>query len=127
MGFLKKLMTDKNYSNSNYIDCDERKNLREEKEQNMNIYIDFINSIEHKNNIPIKIAINKYREQLNCPLNKGDIGNSDKWILQSIMRLHKILLIDKVKNRWVCSKERLDNFDFTKFNISELGNTLRED
>jgi hypothetical protein len=128
MGMFKKLAMDKDYKICNVKVNEEeekkRKTPRDEMEKNMKTYIELISSIPHSDFIPIKSAVNKYREQLNRIWQKGDIGNSDKWVLSSIMRLSKILLISKIKNRWVCSKQRLDNFDFNKFDVCWLGNLL---
>jgi hypothetical protein len=109
---------------------DNKKN--EQLNKNINEYIHFIYEIKHNEFIPIKHAINKYRKQLNKPLKRPlcigrtDNGNSDIWVLSGIMRLSKLLLIDKVKNKWVCSKDRLEMFDFNKFDIHILGNFLNK-
>ncbi len=56
--------------------------------------------------IPIKNAINMYRDQIK-------ISNSDRWIKDYIIRsFTDILLIEKVKNRWHCCKNRLNLIDF---------------
>lgn len=126
MGALKKLITYKEYTREHIKLSDEeeiqRDIMRKENEENMRMYVEFMYSIMHNDYVPIKFAINQYREQLNSFWQKGDIGNSDRWVLSSIMYLSKILLITKKKNKWVCSKQRLDNFDFNKYDICELGN-----
>ena len=47
----------------------------------------------------------------------GNHSNSNKWIFKNVLLKYftDILLIQKVKNRWVCSVERLDAIDFNKY------------
>ena len=62
--------------------------------------------IEHKQLIPIKEAISKYKEV-------RDISNSDRWIRESIKHgIGDVLMMQKIKNKSVCSKERLEYSDF---------------
>jgi hypothetical protein len=86
-------------------------------EWNKHIYE--LENITHITNIPIKIAIQKFRV-IHC-------GNSDNWILQNyiLSKLKDILLVQKIKNKWVCSKEKLDftNLElFTKIVEFGIGN-----
>ena len=78
--------------------CDSCK-INKINEWNNHIYE--LENITHATNIPIKMAINKFH---------SISGNSDNYILQNYIlgKLKDILLVQKVKNRWVCSKEKLD-------------------
>ena len=80
-------------------------------------------NIEHKNYVPIKSAISKYREHFKT-------HNSDRWIKDHInYYIGYVLMIQKIKNRWVCSKEKLEysNFKFI-FDLCgiEVDEVLRE-
>ena len=58
------------------------------------------------NPIPIKYAVAKYREQIG-------ISNSDRWIRDHIINMHKkTLRIKKTNNRWYCCKNRLELMNF---------------
>ena len=105
--------------------------------EDMKIYTDYICGIKNNEFIPVKHAIGKYRRQLNKPLkntdpysndgkyigvaHKANDGTTDKYILGQIMNVSKILMIEKQKNKWVCSKDRLEIFEFDKFNLCRLG------
>ena len=88
-------------------------------------YIEFIHNIKHVDFVPIKIAINKYREQKNCIYTPNGSGNTDKWILNRLIKISNILLVTKIKNKWVCSKQKLDNFNF-HFHFGEVSNFKEE-
>ena len=78
--------------------CDSCKN---NKINEWNIHIYELENINHFTNIPIKTAIQKFH-----PIS----GNTDKYIFQNYIlgKLKDILLVQKINNRWVCSKEKLD-------------------
>ena len=66
-------------------------------------------SITDLNLIPIKHAINKYRDQTK-------IGNSNNWIKKDILyRYYDLLLVQKIKNRWYVCNNRLKNINFKLF------------
>ena len=77
--------------------------------------------IEHKQLIPIEEAISKYKEV-------RDISNSDRWIRESIKHgIGDVLMMQTVKNKWVCSKERLEYSDvdlILKFGMHEIPRLL---
>jgi len=83
-----------------------KRKIREERQQLLKVYINNLTNIEHRKHIPIKEALIKYRDCFK-------ISNSDRWILEHI-RHHSgdLLLIQKIKNKWVCSEERLRYCDF---------------
>jgi hypothetical protein len=74
--------------------CDSCKN---NKINEWNIHIYELKNINHFTNIPIKTAIQKFH---------SISGNSDKYIFQNniLGKLKDILLVQKINNRWVCSK-----------------------
>ena len=88
--------------------------ILEEKRQVLNTHINNLTSIEDTKYILIKEAITKYRECFK-------IINSNRWILEYIiLHLGELLLIQKIKNKWVCSEERLKAADFNLlFNFSK--------
>ena len=72
-----------------------------------------IANINHITFIPIKLAINKYITQIR------EINNfcyTQKFIIRNY---NEILIIQKIKNKWMCSKEKLEFIDFDKVNIDE--------
>ena len=57
--------------------------------------------IKHEQYVPITQAIAKYKTIQH-------IHMSDRWIQHDInFGIGGVLMIQKIKNRWVCSKERL--------------------
>ena len=61
---------------------------------------------KHEQHVPIKQAYAKYKADLNA-------NYTDRCIKQSIeYGTGDILMIQKIKNRWACSKERLEYCDF---------------
>jgi len=84
----------------------ERK-IQEKREQLLKVHIDNLTSIEDTKYILIKEAINKYRDCFK-------IINSDRWIREYITQhIGGVLLIQKIKNKWVCNEERLKAADFS--------------
>ena len=104
------------------IKNDNDENKKEEQIKQAKIYtclsikekhlIDIAN-INHITFIPIKSAINKYITQIR------EINNfcyTQKFIIRNY---NEILVIQKIKNKWMCSKEKLEFIDFDKVNIDE--------
>ena len=82
----------------------ERERIRENEECKK--HIAEVDKIVHVTLIPIKSAIEKYKK-------RNKISGSSRWILERMTgRYKEILLVQKVRNRWMCSKERLDFIDF---------------
>ena len=83
-----------------------KRQIREEQLQSLTSYLHDVMDVEHKQYIPIKEAITKYREV-------SKINNSDRWIRENLQcSFGDVLMIQKIKNRWECSKERLEYSDF---------------
>ena len=81
---------------------DERIIREDERKQ----YILAVGNIIHTSLIPLKIAAEKYRSQL-----WG--GNGLQWFHKRLISNYKeILLIQKLSNKWMCSKEKLDFINF---------------
>ena len=78
-----------------------KKQIREEQRQSIASHLHDLIDIEHKQLIPIKETISKYREV-------QSINNSDRWIRESTTYgIGNVLMIQQVRNKWVCSKGRL--------------------
>ena len=105
--------------------CDEReqehlekqeheRKIREARLHRLKVHVNNLTNLEHTKYIPIKEAITKYRECFK-------ISNSDRWIQEHI-RHHcgALLLTQKIKNKWVCSEERLRYCDFRCVTLSGL-------
>ena len=80
-----------------------------EKNEERKKHILEVNKIMHMTLIPIKLAIEKYRAHHRA-------SDSTQWIRKCITSQNstykEILLVEKVRNKWMCSKERLDFVDF---------------
>ena len=103
----------------------ERRKIQQKKDMKelLKSHLQSLVDIEHKNYVPIKAAISKYREHFKT-------HNSDRWIQKHInYYIGYVLMIQKIKNRWVCSKEKLEysNFQFI-FDLCgiEVDEALRE-
>ena len=85
----------------------ERERIRKNEERKK--HIAEVDKIMHMTLIPIKLAIEKYRAHHRA-------GDSTQWIRKCITSQNstykEILLVEKVRNKWMCSKERLDFVDF---------------
>ena len=82
------------------------KQIKEERRQLITSHLHGLMHIEHKQYTPIKEAVNKYREVIRT-------SNSDRWIRGTInYAMGDVLMIQKIKNKWVCNKERLEYSDF---------------
>ena len=92
-----------------------REKKKQEAKQPWTEYVRQLEQIEHKTNTPIKHAICKFRPSLN-------IYNSDQWLFKNILLrdFEHALMIQKVKNKWVCSEERLEAIDFNEYNRDDL-------
>jgi len=90
--------------------CNKKLELKNKiKKEELKSHLEYINSIETLNFVPIKNALTKYR-------NTTSISNSDKWIVNNLRsRTYTVLQVHKKNNRWICSKERLDEIDFKVF------------
>ena len=97
---------------NNFLENNKEKQIEERDIKNQ--YIIMIMMIEHTTLIPIKIAVEKFIAQIN------KINNylyTQKIIINDY---DKVLLIQKNKNKWMCSKERLDFIDFTKLENTHM-------
>ena len=110
------------YCAKTQAELEHRQQLRQEKRQQLKTHLLNLAGIEHQTLAPIKEAVSKYRE---C----NKIGNSDRWIQRDIThRIGSLLMVSKIRNKWMCSKERLEYsnfnliFDFQSFEINELLN-----
>jgi hypothetical protein len=83
--------------------------LAQQKQLEKQQHIENITSIEHKTFIPIKEAIIKFKGQ------RGSTCHNGNYIREHFIPA-QLLLVQKIKNRWVCSKERLDGIDFKHLN-----------
>ena len=94
------------YKNTNNIlknkkNKEQARQIREEKRQVVKSHLLSLMDIKHEQHVPIKQAFAKYKADLNA-------NYTDRSIKQSIeYGIGDILMIQKIKNRWVCSKERL--------------------
>ena len=89
---------------------DERIRKEDERKQ----YILEVVNIIHTSLIPLKIAAEKYRSQL-----WG--GNGLQWFHKRLISNYKeILLIQKLSNKWMCSKEKLDFINFKQLKLCIL-------
>ena len=112
--------------NENCAKEEERKErerqTREEQLQSLTSYLHDVMDVEHKQYIPIKEAVTKYKQV-------SKTNNSDRWIRKDIQSsFGDVLMIQKIKNRWVCSEERLEYSDFTfllTFSSSDIHNCLK--
>ena len=88
---------------------------RETAKQQWQNYLDQLKQTEHKTNTPIKHAMNKL---LSC----SNICNNDQRIFKHVLLpdFRDILLIQKLKNRWVCSEEILKAIDCNEHRRDEL-------
>jgi hypothetical protein len=103
-------------------ELEHRQQLKQEKRQQLKAHLLNLAGIEHQTLAPIKEAVSKYRELIK-------ISNSDRWIQRDIaQRIGCLLMVSKIKNKWMCSKERLEHsnfnliFDFQSFEIHKLLN-----
>ena len=94
--------------------------VREEQRHKLKLHLHMLTTIEHTEYAPIKEAVYKYREIKR-------ISNSDRWIQQDIRyQIGDLLMIQKIKNKWLCSKDRLEScdfsliFDFQRYEINEI-------
>ena len=98
-----------------------KRQIREEQLQSLTSYLHDVMDVEHKQYIPIKEAVTKYKQ-----VSKTNM--SDRWIREDIQgKFGDVLMIHKIKNRWVCSKERLEYSDFTfllKFSDGDIHDCL---
>lgn len=80
---------------------EQARQIREDKRQVVKSHLLSLMDIKHEQHVPIKQAYAKYKADLNA-------NYTDRSIKQSIeYGIGDILMIQKIKNRWVCSKERL--------------------
>ena len=83
------------------------KQIREEQLQLLKVHIHNLTNVEHTKYAPIKEAVSKHREY-------KKITNSDRWIQRDIMYyIGDLLMIQKIRNKWVCCKDRLEYCDFS--------------
>ena len=78
---------------------------KEEEQQKLSLYLESLQKVEHRCYVRIKEAVSKYKEHFK-------IHMSDRWIQDKLHTLKYPLMIEKIGNKWVCSKERLDSCDF---------------
>lgn len=81
----------------------------------MNKHIIYLNSIKHKKYTPFKYLIYKYKNKIDR------ICETENTIRENLYRLTDILLIKKIKNRYYCSKEKLEKIIFQKFICEDEG------
>lgn len=89
--------------------CDVHKELREEnarkRKERREYAISRARATSHETFVPIKAAVAKLKEH---------IGNSDRYVQQRLVSdklLCDVLCIQKQRNRWMCSHEKLNKLD----------------
>ena len=77
-----------------------------EKMRSVKKHIAEVDKIAHTTLIPIKLAVEKYMTQHRA-------GGCSRRILEWMTgRYKKILMVQKIKNKWMCSNEKLEVIDF---------------
>jgi hypothetical protein len=100
-------------STNNYLEDNNKENKCNELKLKREYYKEVI-AIEHKSFIPIKIAVDKYIKQIK-------LINNFRYTQNEIVNYYnEVLIIQKIKNKWMCSKEKLDFINFKK--IEDLNN-----
>lgn len=78
------------------------------------IYEEYLRRLEdicHFTYVPINYLIDIYQKQYGY-------GQTNQTIIKKLLYLKEYLLIKKIHNRWICSKERCDVIDFNnRFNL----------